>query len=289
MNGLARVSGLLLSVLAICLAPAELSAMVAGMPVEWYVEEADTIILGRVIDVELLREADFEIYTRYAFEVERALKGEGSGRVTITLFGGELADQGCWYSDRPYLELGERVIVFLREDDANPVVGEMYGKYTIDERAPFVEGLSVPELIEVMKAPENKRWQPTGPTWQPPVMSYETNLSHDPGFDLDSEWGAAAAEWTDTPSRFAFTKLGDTFLDGSMFESPYRLDGHNVLYFEPIPTGSENVLGQAAWAYIPSTNVFVEVGHPIRHRRNVVERRWRVPPDRLRSPERGRP
>jgi len=96
--------------------PAE-GSIVQGLDLEELVANADRIVLGRVLLSESFPRSDGQIATWHRIEVKRELRGHAPGEteVIVETLGGQLGELGMRVEGEPTFEVGERVIVFIRD------------------------------------------------------------------------------------------------------------------------------------------------------------------------------
>jgi hypothetical protein len=116
-------------------------ALVVKMSLEDLSREASSIVVGEVTDMQSQWE-DGNIYTDVTISVERYIKGAGGKEVTIKVLGGTVGDITQWVSDVPDFQIGERTLIFLRNDQ---VVGWHQGKFAIVNHEVMVEDVFVDE------------------------------------------------------------------------------------------------------------------------------------------------
>lgn len=117
------------------------SGILVTMDVPELTKNSDTIVMGTVKKRLPSRwdRSDPEepvIYTDVIIEIEEYLKNPLDQReVTIQLLGGKVGNVNMEAMDEATLNLGEKVLLFLKKNkEGNFVVlGAMQGKYTIDE------------------------------------------------------------------------------------------------------------------------------------------------------------
>ena len=118
MLGFKRLGWLFGALAAVWLAarPAEAS-VVQALGLDDLVEEADRILLGRVVFSESFQRSNGMIGTWHRIEVERNVRGGSAddGEVIIETLGGQLGDIAMRVEGEPSFSVGERVIVFGRE------------------------------------------------------------------------------------------------------------------------------------------------------------------------------
>jgi hypothetical protein len=95
----------------------EAQASAANSVLATLVDEADSIIVGTVVErSSYWNDEHTNIYTSVVLSVEERLKGTASqDRVTILLQGGQVGEVGEWLSDMPSFEPGERAAVLLKQ------------------------------------------------------------------------------------------------------------------------------------------------------------------------------
>ncbi len=132
MVGRIKLLGLITLGLMLITAADPVSALMVKMSMNEIVQESETIVFGTVTE-EVAFKVNGDIFTDYTIYVENMVLGESDGIFHLRLLCGELPfDMGCWYSDRPRIAVGERVILFVKDDPRYPVAGEYQGKFTID-------------------------------------------------------------------------------------------------------------------------------------------------------------
>lgn len=126
---------LLLQVLATAFAQGAPATMVVPLDDVSLVESATGIVLGRVEQIEgVLDPSRGRLFTRIRISVEEALKGEfPDGEITVRQIGGVVGELRQWVYGSPEFTLGERVLVFLRQDrDGHLRTAHLFqGKYGI--------------------------------------------------------------------------------------------------------------------------------------------------------------
>jgi len=116
-------------------------ALVVKMSLDNLSREASSIVVGKVLDTQS-RWEDGNIYTYVTISVELYVKGAGDRQVTIKVLGGTVGDITEWVSDAPIFQVGERNLLFLKD---NAVVGWSQGKFAIIGRDVMVEDAPVDE------------------------------------------------------------------------------------------------------------------------------------------------
>ncbi|HET6417636.1 MAG TPA: hypothetical protein VFG22_15165 [Polyangiales bacterium] len=92
-------------------------SIVQGLDLEELVSNADRIVLGRVVLSESFPRPNGQIATWHRIEVKRELRGHAPDEteVIVETLGGQLGDLGMRVEGEPSFEVGERVIVFIRD------------------------------------------------------------------------------------------------------------------------------------------------------------------------------
>jgi len=136
--------------------PGLAGAVMIKMSMEQKTAEADTIVMGAVINQESAwNDEHTAIYTDVTVEVEEVIKGSPGGEVTFRCAGGIVGDIGMRTSNDPVFQDGEQVIIFLSTDGTpSSLVGLSLGKYTVsnDEVTSDGQSLLVSEFIESILA-----------------------------------------------------------------------------------------------------------------------------------------
>jgi hypothetical protein len=96
--------------------PAE-GSIVQGLDLEELVAKSDRIVLGRVLFSECFIRPDGQLGTWHRVEVTRELRGHAPDEteVIVETLGGQLGDLGMRVEGEPSFEVGERVLVFIRD------------------------------------------------------------------------------------------------------------------------------------------------------------------------------
>ena len=123
-------------------------ATVVAMSTAQLTQASSLVVVGRVARTEARWTPDHQrIVTVAAVIVDDVLKGQwGRRRVLVEHEGGEVGDMGLVVTDTPSLAKGERVVLFLTEGreergkKIHRVVGEIQGKYQVDERGVAKKG-----------------------------------------------------------------------------------------------------------------------------------------------------
>ena len=122
------------------------------LTIEELTARADSILIGEVTDITCYQEDEGNIYTLVTLAVEQTIKGETGEEVVIRVAGGKVNGQVLWVEDAPSFQLGERVVVFLEEDDGGfGVVGWFQGKFSIDKNNMVSGNMSLTEFIDQIK------------------------------------------------------------------------------------------------------------------------------------------
>lgn len=105
------------------------------LELEEMTQQADVIVVGRVIDVRSQWNSDrSRIFTNATVQVQQLIKGTATrGSVTITTPGGEIDGVGELYSHTPRFKTDEDVVVFAATDQQGllRVVGGTEGKLSV--------------------------------------------------------------------------------------------------------------------------------------------------------------
>lgn len=112
-----------------------------GLSTEELTKSADAVIVGEVEDVEAQWSKDGKtIFTGAYIVVRSVIRGAiAQANITVEYEGGEIGDRGLMVSDEPTLEIGEKVILFLKSGKSKKdgsiykIAGKSQGKYVIDE------------------------------------------------------------------------------------------------------------------------------------------------------------
>ncbi|MEK7281509.1 MAG: hypothetical protein AAB037_04055 [Chloroflexota bacterium] len=97
------------------------SGLQAATDVPELSRSAKAIMVGAVVDKLPSRKFVDEheetiIYTEWVVGVQRRVKGEAADRITIRTLGGRVGPTEMVAEDQPTLQVGERVLLFLRHD-----------------------------------------------------------------------------------------------------------------------------------------------------------------------------
>lgn len=115
----------------------------SGALPDWGVSElalrAKAVVVGTVVDKLPSQKfvdshGDPIIYIEWVVEVQRRVKGEVADQVTVRTLGGRIGRTEMVAEDEPALQVGERVLLFLRQDQygAIRVLGGPLGKYRVE-------------------------------------------------------------------------------------------------------------------------------------------------------------
>ena len=98
-------------------APASAS-IVEALDLEELTAQADCIVLGRVVWAEPILHSDGRISTWSRIEVERTLRGTDPAQreILVETLGGQIGDIGMRVAGEPSFAVGERALVFVRDD-----------------------------------------------------------------------------------------------------------------------------------------------------------------------------
>ena len=94
------------------------ASIVQALDLEELSAQADCIVLGRVVWSEPVLHPDGTISTWSRIEVEKTLRGEdpNQSEILVETLGGEVGDIGMRVVGEPSLAVGERAVVFVRDD-----------------------------------------------------------------------------------------------------------------------------------------------------------------------------
>jgi len=95
--------------------PARASIVIA-LDLQELTAEADRIVVGRVVWEEPIQAAHAMIRTRYRVQVDEDLRGSGDSEIIVETLGGQIGRLAMRVEGEPSLALGERVLVFVRDD-----------------------------------------------------------------------------------------------------------------------------------------------------------------------------
>ena len=132
--------------------PLAASTFVLMTPVEM-IQQADSIIQGRVVEVESSwSESGAMIITEATIEVDEVLLGQADRTVTVRTFGGEVSGIMVEAHGFPKFVQNETVILFLNReasDNSLRVLGYQQGHFEVVKRLDGVT-LAVPQIDEGM-------------------------------------------------------------------------------------------------------------------------------------------
>ncbi len=96
--------------------PAE-GSIVQGLDLDELVAHADRIVLGRVLFSESFARPDGQLGTWHRIAVEREIRGVAphESEVIVETLGGRIGDVAMRVEGEPSFQLGERVILFVRD------------------------------------------------------------------------------------------------------------------------------------------------------------------------------
>ena len=94
--------------------PTAHASVVAALDLEALVQQADDVVVARVLKQESKYDDQNRIVTDYTMQVERAEKGKAQpgAAVTVRQLGGVVGDRGMRITGEPTYEVGERVVLF---------------------------------------------------------------------------------------------------------------------------------------------------------------------------------
>jgi hypothetical protein len=158
-------------------------------------QEAQSIIIGRVVSMESRLDSDDGlIYTYVTVRVREHIKGKPTtSDVVIRVPGGEVADMGLAVSDAPWFEPGDDVLVFLAPElkGAHSVVGWYQGKLTIKDGKVEEFGLPLGEVLSYIKGGVPNRAKPARGCYKLCGYTWEVNGSYSNG-----KWGPGNQGWS---------------------------------------------------------------------------------------------
>ena len=125
--------------------------LVGKLTLEQLAARADSILVGKVINITCHQEGKGNIYTLVTLSVEQTIKGETGGEVVIRVLGGEVGGLVMMVTDTPSFQVGEKAAVFLDNGEGIlTIVGGFQGKFTIDENN-MVGNMPLTEFIDQIK------------------------------------------------------------------------------------------------------------------------------------------
>ncbi len=92
-------------------------SIVKGLELPELVAHADRIVLGRVVFSESFPRSDGTLGTWHRIAVEQHVRGDAPGEdeVIVETLGGQIGEIGMRVEGEPSFEVGERVVVFVRD------------------------------------------------------------------------------------------------------------------------------------------------------------------------------
>jgi hypothetical protein len=148
-----------LATLALCFAPGDGEATtLVPLDMDDLVIEADNIVLGTVVAKHSEWHANYVqqrslLYTVYALATEDVLKGQAGGSIEFRVVGGEDGTTTLTVPGAPRFEVGERVVVFLRDpipDAVTDIVGLEQGKFTVVDETVAENGMELDDFISLI-------------------------------------------------------------------------------------------------------------------------------------------
>lgn len=93
---------------------------------------AKSVVVGTVADKlpsrkSVDRQGDPIIYTDWVVEVQRMVKGEAAERITVRTLGGRVGLTEMVAEDQPTFQVGERVLLFLNNQDRDGAISVLGG------------------------------------------------------------------------------------------------------------------------------------------------------------------
>ena len=137
---------------------------VLHLSLEDLVDRADSVVRARVVDRESrLCDEGRQVYTYTTLEVLSSMKGPGRDTVVVRQLGGEVDGIGSLVGGDARFEVGEEVVVFLRDNpDGKPflhMIGLSQGKFRVERSEDQV--LAVRELSDLsLVRPRDGRLEP---------------------------------------------------------------------------------------------------------------------------------
>lgn len=133
MNAMKRIwTAVMATLMLASVVPAQAS-LVRGFSLQQLRSEAHRVVVGKVTAARSFwNEGKDKIYTEYTVEVQRVVKGEKVSKLTVRLMGGRVGERELTVSGNPSIDVGERVLLFLRDYDSfHAVVGMSQGKWSV--------------------------------------------------------------------------------------------------------------------------------------------------------------
>ncbi|MCX9012675.1 MAG: carboxypeptidase regulatory-like domain-containing protein [Candidatus Methanoperedens sp.] len=126
------------------------SALIQQKNLSELTQEADTIVLGRVIKQEFYLEEGSN-FTNVTILERMYLKGGDDREIVIKIPGGRAGDLVSKVDDVPKFENDEKVLLFLKKDHYGSIVGLRQGKYTIEDGRIKETGISLDSFLIQIK------------------------------------------------------------------------------------------------------------------------------------------
>jgi hypothetical protein len=144
--------GLCVIFMGVCLRAPESHAAVIAMDVPSLGRTARQVVVAHVRDlVPAWGPQHTEIVTNVVLDVEETVAGPPAPRLlTIQVPGGRLGDLGCYVSEMPTFEVGERCVLFLAPGHC-PVLGGFQGKKAVVQDRILGEALTLGDLRAVVR------------------------------------------------------------------------------------------------------------------------------------------
>jgi len=252
-----------LSLVLVYLPASVAKALMIQLSLEELTEEADSVIIGTVLDSQSYWNNDRNsIYTTVTVTLDNHLKGNPlPDLVSVIVPGGKIDDVMQIVSDTPFFETGEEVLLFLEDLPqqiyprtifqlkTHSVFGNFQGKKEIINNK--VDGIPVEDVEEIILQMiteeqaekelsdnpaepvlvSNHQYVPLGIRWpdSSPVISFRINAPE----DYSNQVQAAAATWSSAGANFSFDYRG-----------PHSRSG----------TASLNQVNEIMWADLGTTN-----------------------------------
>lgn len=123
------------------------------LTVDELAERADLIVVGEATDIDYDKNGNGDVKTLVSLWVTDVVKGPSVEEVVVEVAGGQLEDLNVSVEDTPEFQIGERVVVFLRQlDHGNfATVGGFQGRFSIDENDMVSGSLSLAQFIDQIK------------------------------------------------------------------------------------------------------------------------------------------